>query len=50
MENLDKIYAESIAKEYSPKNDLKVVALKKLENKVKLPATIFTYIIGLLVL
>jgi F0F1-type ATP synthase assembly protein I len=47
MENLDKIYAESVAKEYSPKNDSKVVALRKLDNKVKLPATIFTYTLGI---
>lgn len=48
MENLDKIYADSIAKEYSPKNDSKVVALKKLDNKVKLPATILTYTLGII--
>ncbi|MDO5407951.1 MAG: dihydropteridine reductase [Eubacteriales bacterium] len=33
--NTDKIYAESIANEYSIKNDSKVVALKKLDRKVK---------------
>lgn len=33
--NTDKIYAESIANEYSVKNDSKVVALKKLDKKVK---------------
>jgi hypothetical protein len=48
MENLDKIYAESVAKEYSPKNDSKVVALRKLDNKAKLPATIFTYTLGII--
>lgn len=44
--NTDKIYAESIAKEYAPKNNSKIVALKKLDNKAKLPATIFTYTFG----
>lgn len=33
--NTDKIYAESIANEYSVKNDSKIVALKKLDKKVK---------------
>lgn len=48
MENLDKVYAESIAKEYSPKNDSKVVALKKLDRKAKLPANIFAYTVGVI--
>ncbi len=42
----DKIYAESIAKEYAKKEDSKVVALKKLDRKAKLPATIFAYSFG----
>jgi zinc transporter ZupT len=33
--NTDKIYAESIVNEYSIKNDSKVVALRKLDAKVK---------------
>lgn len=33
--NTNKIFAESIANEYSVKNDNKVVALKKLDKKVK---------------
>lgn len=33
--NTDKIYAESVANEYSVKNDTKVVALRKLDRKVK---------------
>lgn len=41
--NTDKIYAESIAKEYAPKDSSKIVALRKLDRKAKLPATIFTY-------
>ena len=44
--NTDKIIAESIAKEYAPKESSKIVALKKLDNKAKLPATIFTYSLG----
>ncbi len=41
--NTDKILAESIAKDYVPKESSKIVALKKLDNRAKLPATIFTY-------
>lgn len=44
--NTDKIYAESIAKDYAPKDDSKIIALKKLDAKAKLPATIFTYTMG----
>jgi len=46
--NTDKIYAEHIANEYSKKKERKVVALKKLDKKAKLPATIFTYTWGVL--
>ena len=46
--NTDKIYAESIAKEYAPKDHSKIVALRKLDRKAKLPATIFTYSWGIL--
>ena len=45
--NTDKILAESIAKEYAPKNKTRIVALKKLDNKAKLPATVFTYTFGI---
>lgn len=45
--NTDKIYAESIAKEYAPKDNSKVVALKKLDAKAKMPATVFTYTFGI---
>ena len=45
--NTDKILAESIAKDYAPKESSKLVALKKLDNKAKLPATIFTYTWGI---
>lgn len=43
----DKIFAEAIAKEYAPKSNSKIVALKKLDNRAKLPATIFTYSCGI---
>ena len=46
--NTDKIYAESIAKEYAPKNHSKIVALRKLDRKAKLPANIFTYTFGII--
>ena len=45
--NTDKIIAESIAKDYAPKESSKIVALKKLDKKAKLPATIFTYSFGI---
>lgn len=45
--NTDKIYAESIAKDYAPKNNSKITALKKLDAKAKLPATVFTYTFGI---
>lgn len=45
--NTDKIYAESIAKEYAPKDNSKIRALRKLDAKAKLPATIFTYTLGI---
>lgn len=45
--NTDKIYAESVAKEYAPKDNSKIVALRKLDHKAKLPATIFTYTFGI---
>ena len=45
--NTDKILAEAIAKDYAPKDNSKIVALKKLDNRAKLPATIFTYSFGI---
>ena len=45
--NTDKIYAESIAKEYAPKEHSKIVALRKLDAKAKLPANVFTYSWGI---
>ena len=46
--NTDKIFAESIAKEYAPKDSSKIKALRKLDRKAKLPATIFTYTCGII--
>ena len=46
--NTDKIYAEQLANEYAPKDTSKVVALRKLDARAKLPATIFTYIFGII--
>ena len=45
--NTDKIYAEQIANEYAPKKTSKVVALKKLDQKAKRPAEIFTFTFGI---
>ena len=45
--NTDKIYAEQLANEYAPKDTSKVVALRKLDAKAKLPATVFTYTLGI---
>ncbi len=45
--NTDKILAESIAKDYAPKDNSKIVALKKLDNRAKLPSTIFAYTCGI---
>ena len=46
--NTDKILAEAIAKDYAPKDNSKIVALKKLDKKAKLPATVFTYTFGII--
>lgn len=45
--NTDKIIAESIAKDYAPKDNSKIAALKKLDNRAKLPAIIFSYSFGI---
>ena len=46
--NTDKIYAEQLVNEYAPKDTSKVVALRKLDKKAKLPATVFTYPFGII--
>ena len=44
--NTDKIYAEAVANEYTPKDTSKVLALKKLDKKVKFPPTFLAYTLG----
>ena len=44
----DKIIAERIASEYAPKQDRKVVALKKLDRLAKREAEIFAYTFGII--
>lgn len=44
--NTDRLYAEQLANEYTPKDTSKVVALRKLDAKAKLPTNIFTYTFG----
>lgn len=46
--NTDRIYAEQLANEYAPKDDSKVIALRKLDARAKLPATVFTYSVGII--
>lgn len=46
--NTNKTYAERIASEYAPKKESKVIALRKLDNKAKLPANIFAYTFGII--
>ena len=45
--NTDKTYAERIASEYAPKETRKIIALKKLDRRAKLPANIFAYVFGI---
>lgn len=45
--NTDKIYAEQLANEYAPKDTSKIIALRKLDARAKLPATVFTYTLGI---
>ena len=46
--NTDKILAESIAKEYAPKDNSKIIALKKLDRQAKQPAQIFAFTFGII--
>ena len=46
--NTDKIYAEQLANEYAPTDTSKVIALRKLDARAKLPATVFTYSFGII--
>ena len=46
--NTDKIYAESIANQYAPKDTSKVVALRKLDLEAKQAAEMLAYTFGVL--
>lgn len=46
--NTDKIFAKQLANEYAPKDTSKIIALRKLDARAKLPATIFIYTFGIL--
>ena len=48
MNDLDKVYAESIAKEYMPKETNKVRQLKKLDERAKLPAFVTAMTFGII--
>ena len=48
MKDLDKVYAESVAKEYMPQETNKVRQLKKLDEKAKLPAFITALSLGII--
>lgn len=48
MKDLDKVYANRIAEEYAPKKERKALQLKKLDEKVKRPANIFSYSFGII--
>lgn len=45
--NTDKILAEAITKDYAPKDNSKITALKKLDRRAKLPAVVFAYSFGI---
>ncbi len=46
--NTDKIYAESIVNEYSIKDTSKVVALRKLDQRAKMPSLVFAFTFGII--
>lgn len=46
--NTDKIFAETLANEYTPKDTSRIMALRRLDRRAKLPATIFAYTFGIL--
>ncbi len=48
MKDLNAVYAERIASEYAQKPASKLVALKKLDRRAKLPANVFAYTFGVL--
>ncbi len=48
MNDLDKVYAESVAKDYMPKETNKVRQLKKLDERAKLSAFIIALTLGII--
>ncbi|MBR1797470.1 MAG: dihydropteridine reductase [Clostridiales bacterium] len=48
MNNLDKVYAENIAKEYLPKQTNKLRQLKKLDSKARTPAFVTSLTVGII--
>lgn len=48
MNNLNSVYAEKIASEYAQKPVSKLVSLKKLDKKAKLPSQVFAFTFGIL--
>lgn len=44
----DKIFAQAIVNDYAPKDSSKIVALKKLDRRAKMPATVFAYTFGII--
>lgn len=46
--NTNKVFAQMIANEYSKKDESKVIALKKLDKKAKMPSQIFVYTNGII--
>ena len=49
MNDLDKVLAESIAKDYMPKETNKVRQLKKLDNRAKMPAIVTALTVGIII-
>ena len=45
--NTDKLYAQRLASEYAPKDTSRLTALRKLDNRAKLPAVVTAYSLGI---
>ena len=45
--NTDKLYAESLANEYAPKDSSKIKELRRLDRQAKMPANVFAYTFGI---
>lgn len=46
--NTDKLFAQALVNEYSPKSTSRVVALRKLDLRAKRPASVFAYTFGII--